>query len=514
MASTSAVSRSPYSTTHPVLVVNSLADPKPSQQTTPPLTPPAGNRKDSLLDFNDLTLSQFAVSQDEEPLVAVLGCGYVGTNLIGEFRGHYNVLGFDISLKQIEIAKGVHGGEGSRASFTVAPEDLSKATHFLVSVPTLLLEDKSIDTSYVRSALELISKHARQGSTIVIESSVAVGMTRQLVGPLAKERGFFAGMSPERVDPGRTDPPMHAIPKVVSGLDDVVPGSLSAISRLYSRVFDTIFPVSKPEVAEMMKLYENCQRMVCIAYANEMADACVPHGIDPWEVCRAASTKPFGYMPFTPSLGVGGHCIPVNPYYLLSNSDFPLLKNATEKMWQRPAAVGQKALDALFNAQNEEDVLLRPSVPHIDSGIDVTFDAADEKFHTKKPDGADDHDKFSETTAVQSRRSSVDSASTLSSRARVLVVGMGFKPGQSVLSNSPGVQLTQSLADSGRADVMFADPLVKQSAIPLIPRLDDESWNKHMLETFDMIIVAIKQTGVDLSILEELEGVKVQKWYA
>jgi len=139
-------------------------------------------------------------------------------------------------------------------------------------------------------------------------------------------------------------PPARSIPKVVSGLDDCVPGSLDRIARLYGKVFDQVVKVSRPEVAEMTKLYENCQRMMAIAYANEMADACIPHGIDPFEVASAAATKPFGYLPITPSLGVGGHCIPVNPFYLFSNCDFPLLRAATEKMLNRPAAKDQRLL--------------------------------------------------------------------------------------------------------------------------------------------------------------------------
>lgn len=111
---------------------------------------------------------------------------------------------------------------------------------------------------------------------------------------------------------------------------------------MYSTVFDRVIPVTKPEVAEMMKPYENCQRMMCIAYANEMADACIPHGIDLYEVCDAASTKPFGYMPYSPD--VGGHCIPVNPFYLLASSNFPLLRSAAESMGSRPARLAKRGL--------------------------------------------------------------------------------------------------------------------------------------------------------------------------
>jgi nucleotide sugar dehydrogenase len=138
-------------------------------------------------------------------------------------------------------------------------------------------------------------------------------MTRNFLESLMRSKGIKGGMSPERVDPGRTDRTAASIPKIISGFDDITAGSLASIKEIYSDAFDHIVTVSKPEVAEMVKLYENCQRMVNIAYVNEMADACFPHGIDPYEVCSAASTKPFGYIPFTPGLGVGGPCIPCNP---------------------------------------------------------------------------------------------------------------------------------------------------------------------------------------------------------
>ncbi|POR37519.1 UDP-glucose 6-dehydrogenase [Tolypocladium paradoxum] len=388
----------------------------------------------------------------EEPLVAVIGVGYVGEHLVNAFSKRFNVLGHDVSearTKQLEHAFASNDG----VNFTTSAKDIAAATHFLISVPTLLLPDKTIDSSFLRNALTAVGNHARRGSVVVIESSVAVGMTREFLGPLAKERGFFAGMSPERVDPGRTEPPAHAIPKIISGLDDMVPGSLDAIQSLYSQVFDTVVAVSSPEVAEMTKLYENCQRMVCIAYANEMADACRAHAIDPFEVCGAAATKPFGYMPFRPGLGVGGHCIPVNPYYLLANSEFPLLQAASEKMRRRPLDIAQRAV---------------------------------EKLHTASPDCP---------------------------RPRVLVVGVGFKPGQAQITNSPGLELAKCLVLTGRVDVAWIDPLVAQEAVPQMPRLGVSEWTATSLETrFEMIIVAFRQHGLDLAVLEKLQGVQVEMW--
>lgn len=300
---------------------------------------------------------------------------------------------------------------------------------------------------------------------------------------------------------------MKTIPKVLSGLDDIIPGSLDAITRLYSRVFDTIVPVSNPETAEMTKLYENCQRMVAITYANEMADACIPHDIDPFEVCRAASTKPFGYTPYTPGLGVGGHCIPVNPYYLLANSSFPLLKMATETMWQRPEKIGRRSLASLFDeeiapdadGQVRETSAKRSSISKA-SAINAINRGMNEVHinNNVTPELAPSH-------VSKPRRTSI-------MIPRVLVVGVGFKAGQSHLSNSPGLKLIQTLADSGRVDVMFADALVEQCAIPNIPRLSMDEWNKKSLEEFDMIIVAFKQLGMDFNVLDELENVKIEMW--
>ncbi|KAF7561589.1 hypothetical protein G7046_g2552 [Stylonectria norvegica] len=395
-----------------------------------------------------------SIDNNTEPLVAVIGVGYVGEHLVGAFSNNYNVVGYDVSeARTAQLAS--KQAPGSRVRFTSKAQDLADATHFLISVPTLLLPDKTIDSSYLRSALAAVGLYARQGSVVVIESSVAVGMTRELLGPLAKERGFFAGMSPERVDPGRVEPPARSIPKVVSGLDDMVPGSLDAIMRLYSQSFDQVIPVSRPEVAEMMKLYENCQRMVCIAYSNEMADACLGHNIDPYEVCRAASTKPFGYMPFSPGLGVGGHCIPVNPWYLLSNSSFPLLQAASEKMHTRPAAIAQRAVERLYAKAEPRDGL----------------------------------------------------------RPRVLVVGIGFKRGQSHLANSPGLELAKSLMLTDKLQVTWADPLVAQQAVPQIARLADSDWTVESLEqNFDMIIVAFRQDGLDFNVLDRVQGVHVEHW--
>ncbi|KAF1733497.1 UDP-N-acetyl-D-glucosamine 6-dehydrogenase [Beauveria bassiana] len=349
------------------------------------------------------------IRPNQEPTVAVIGVGYVGEHLVNAFAGHCPVIGFDVSASRIHKLQLDHPSAAAR--FTSKASDTAPATHFLIAVPTLLLPDQQVDSSYLRQAVAIVARHARPGSTVVIESSVAVGMTRALLGPVAAAKSLFAGMSPERV--------------------------------------------SRPEVAEMMKLYENCQRMVCIAYANEMADACAGHGIDPFEVCRAAATKPFGYLPCTPGLGVGGHCIPVNPFYLLSNNDFPLLQRATETMRARPGVLAQRIV---------------------------------EKLAGQYVGGA---------------------------RLKILVIGIGFKPGQAHLANSPGLELAKSVVLSGKVDVVWADALVAQEAVPQIQRLEEAYWSVTFLEqNFDYIVAATRPAGLDLDILRRVPSKMVEWWFA
>ncbi|PHH91653.1 hypothetical protein CDD83_10806 [Cordyceps sp. RAO-2017] len=159
-----------------------------------PSTPPAEADNEA----QELTAagSRAPVDRDARPLVAVIGVGYVGTHLVEVFSRKHHTLGFDVSEKRIGELKEAFGGN-PRVALTCRAADLDRATHFLISVPTLLLPDRSIDSSYLRSALKTVAAHARPGSTVVIESSVGIGMTRDLLGPVAKVGGYFAGMSPE-----------------------------------------------------------------------------------------------------------------------------------------------------------------------------------------------------------------------------------------------------------------------------------------------------------------------------
>ncbi|KAL1798040.1 hypothetical protein ACET3X_004646 [Alternaria dauci] len=419
-----------------------------------PLTPPPEETDDSPFwtteDPMQVDEAQAVTPTEPESIVAVIGVGYVGTHLVEAFAGHYNVIAFDLSTKRLdEVSKQL---TGLPIKFTSNAADISEATHVLISVPTILTDDKKVDTTYLRSAIATVEKHVKPGSTIVVESSVAVGMTRSLVGPLMATKNFKVGMSPERVDPGRTFPAFEDISKIVSGLDAA---SLESISTLYGRVFHKLLPVSSPEVAEMTKLYENCQRMVCATYANEMADACSSIGIDAFEVSNAAASKPFGYLPFRPGPGIGGHCIPVNPYYLLSNLNMPLLEHAASISSSRPRDVARSFVRSV----------------------------------------------------VRDRTASADP-----SQLRLLVVGVGFKRGQSVMSNSPGAAIIHTLKSEYNCAVEFADPLVSTALYSAVPKMDTEAnWNVEYLSAYDGIIVSVNQEGLDMDVLARLpSSVKVQ----
>lgn len=252
-------------------------------------TPPAENQQQSPREEKIAPLSPHADVLDRT--VAVIGVGYVGFHLASLFATVYNVIAFDTSSQRLEDIRAHVVSENIQ--ITSNPAQVSAATHILICVPTPLY-DGSIDTKPLQSAIDVVSKYVRPGSTVIVESTVAVGMTRTFLLPAMISKGVKAGMSPERIDPGRLRPTLEDTPKIISGFDDTVPGSLQSIRDLYGRIFRNLVSVSCPEVAEMTKLYENCQRMVGIAFANEMADACQRIGISAMEVSRAAATKSFG----------------------------------------------------------------------------------------------------------------------------------------------------------------------------------------------------------------------------
>jgi UDP-N-acetyl-D-glucosamine dehydrogenase len=281
---------------------------------------------DPLANFTDRINSKSAV-------VGILGLGYVGLPLALVFEeAGFPVIGFDLDpAKPAALEKGEsyirHLGADriavafrrGRISATTDFGRLSECDALIVCVPTPLGRHREPDLSFVRGTAETIAAHLRRGQLVVLESTTYPGTTREELLPRFEVRGlrcgedFFLAFSPEREDPGNASFHTRNIPKVVGGIDAA---SRDAAVALYGAAVDRVVPVSSAEVAESAKLLENIFRSVNIALVNELKVVFDRMGIDVWEVIEAAKTKPFGFMPFYPGPGLGGHCIPLDPFYL------------------------------------------------------------------------------------------------------------------------------------------------------------------------------------------------------
>jgi UDP-N-acetyl-D-glucosamine dehydrogenase len=271
--------------------------------------------------------------RDRSAQLGVIGLGYVGLPLAVEMaQKGFRVTGIDIDGSKVEsVNAGISyildvPNESLRAAVdnrTIRATQSFAAVESLdtisICVPTPLRKTKDPDLSYILAAVEAVHNHLRPGKLIILESTTYPGTTREIVLPILGKSGlkagrdFFLAFSPERVDPGNKAFTTRNIPKVIGG---ITPRCTALASLLYQQFLDCTVPVSSPESAEMVKLLENTFRSVNIALANEMARMCRKFGINVWEVIDAAKTKPFGFMPFYPGPGLGGHCIPVDPYYL------------------------------------------------------------------------------------------------------------------------------------------------------------------------------------------------------
>ena len=266
--------------------------------------------------------------------VAIVGAGYVGVPLAQVFaEAGRSVLLLDVDAERVallnrgesyiedvpaETMKRLVEEHGLRASTDF--DELRECDAILIALPTPLSKQREPDLSIVKNATREIGKRLRKGQLVVLESTTYPGTTREEVLPiLEQESGLTAGddfhvaFSPERIDPGRTDWTTKTVPKVVGGINET---STEAAAALYGSAIENIHRVSTPEAAELTKLLENIFRSVNIALVNELAMLCDRMGIDVWEVVDAAATKPFGFMRFEPGPGLGGHCIPIDPFYL------------------------------------------------------------------------------------------------------------------------------------------------------------------------------------------------------
>jgi UDP-N-acetyl-D-glucosamine dehydrogenase len=360
---------------------------------------------------------------DRTARVHVIGLGYVGLSLAVELaKAGFAVRGIDIDLERVTQ---LNRGESylvdvatetlaplvaqGRLTATTAFDEAGQADALIICVPTPLRKSKEPDISFIVASLESLLPHLHQGQLLVLESTTFPGTTEEVVQPRLESVGLVVGVdvflafSPERVDPGNRKFTTANIPKVVGG---VTRGCTELAATLYGQVTTSVFEASSPRVAETAKLLENTFRSVNIALANELAFACRKIGVDPWEVIEAAATKPFGFMPFYPGPGIGGHCIPVDPLYL---------------SWK----VRLTGYEAQFIAL--ADQINRAMPEHV---VHLVADALNE--HGRAVRGAS-----------------------------ILVLGVTYKADVNDIRESPALEILELLARRG-AQVSYADPFTPQ----------------------------------------------------
>ncbi|QOV92129.1 nucleotide sugar dehydrogenase [Humisphaera borealis] len=390
---------------------------------------------------------------DSSAVVAVMGLGYVGLPLLAAFhRAGLPVLGFDIDPAKIDaLRRGenylTHLGKAlvsdmvaaGRCEFTADPARLSAADAVIVCVPTPLGKHLEPDLTYITRSTDAIAEHLRPGQLIVLESSTYPRTTRDVMLPRLERGGrvcgkdFYLAYSPEREDPGRKDHSTQTIPKLVGGID-AVSGELAA--ALYRKAIAQVIPVKSAEVAEAAKILENVYRAVNIALVNEMKVVLTAMGIDVWEVIAAASTKPFGFQAFYPGPGLGGHCIPIDPYYLT---------------W--------KAREV---------------------GMPTRFIELAGEVNRGMPD-----------YVVRRTIEALNTRSKAVRGSRILVLGLAYKPDIDDVRESPSFELIEKLEDLG-AEVDYSDPHVpathkmrkydlKMASVPL---------SEATLASYDCVIVS------------------------
>ncbi len=395
---------------------------------------------------------------NREARVGVVGLGYVGLPLAVEFaEAGYTVIGYDVSADKVARLNSGDSYipdipterlrplvESGKLCASAERADLATADAISICVPTPLRKTKDPDMSFIISAIENVGKIAHTGMLVVLESTTYPGTTAEIIAPKLAELGFtvgediFVAFSPERIDPGNTQFVVRNTPKVIGG---VTPDCTEVATALYSAAVDKVIPVSSPTAAEMVKLLENTFRAVNIGMVNEMALMCDKLGIDVWEVIDAASSKPFGFMPFYPGPGLGGHCIPVDPHYL---------------SWKL------KTLN--YNAR---------------------FIELASEINTSMPYFV--MDKI--TDALNDRSQSVRGA-------RVVVLGVAYKRDVDDVRESPALDVIGLLREKG-ADVVYHDPFVARFRLDDDTTITTEDYSDELLSEADCVVILTNHTGYD-----------------
>lgn len=404
--------------------------------------------------------------ESKQAIIGVVGLGYVGLPLVMEFcRNGFRVLGFDIdSSKTDKLNKGesyIHHIPSEEVLVTQQSGLLEATTDFarsgeadaiLICVPTPLNDDQEPDLSYVEATGSAIAPHLRVGQLVILESTTYPGTTNDVLRVILEQQGLNAGddfllaYSPEREDPGNPTYSTSKIPKVVGGTDEA---SLEAADALYRQIVVSTVRVSNTETAEAVKLLENIFRSVNIALVNELKTVYSEMGIDVWEVIEAAKSKPFGFMPFYPGPGLGGHCIPIDPFYL------------TWKAKQH--------------------------------GVTSRFIELAGEVNTAMPD----------YVIAQLERALEAKEKTLAG-AKVLVLGIAYKKDVADPRESPGITLLAHLKERG-ATVSYSDPLIPQ--FPKQRKFDFDMESVELtadsLSKVDAVLIATDHSDFDYGFIVE-----------
>jgi UDP-N-acetyl-D-glucosamine dehydrogenase len=353
--------------------------------------------------------------------IGIVGLGYVGLPLAMEFaEAGIDVIGVDVDAQKVagltagrshieDISDERLGAALDRCRFTTRVAELAAAEGVLICVPTPLTRNREPELGPLLSAARALAGVVRAGQTIVLESTTFPGTTREYLVPLLEESGLRAGedfnlaFSPERVDPGRKDYDIRTTPKVVGGLTE---RCTDRAAEIYGRVCERVVRVGSPETAELTKLLENIFRSVNIALVNELAMLADRMGIDIWEVVDAAATKPFGFMRFEPGPGMGGHCLPVDPFYLTWKArEYDLSTEFIELAGKVNQRMPEYCVEKIERALNDARKPVRGS--------------------------------------------------------RVLILGVSYKPGVGDIRESPALKIIELLRRRG-AEVVYHDPHVPE----------------------------------------------------
>ncbi|MEK6805670.1 MAG: nucleotide sugar dehydrogenase [Pseudomonadota bacterium] len=399
-----------------------------------------------------------------EATVAIIGLGYVGLPLAAAMHSAgFRVLGFDNDASKIErLRRGEtyihHLGptlvselqKTGRFRATSDETELAKADVVIICVPTPLGRYQEPDMRYVVAATELSARQLQRGQLIVLESTTYPGTTRGLCLPLLEKNGlrcgedFFLAFSPEREDPGRKDYNTQTIPKLVGGVD---PASAQLAVQLFTAAVSKVVPVASAEIAETAKLLENIYRAVNIAMVNELKPVLRDMGIDIWQVIDAAATKPFGFQPFYPGPGLGGHCIPIDPYYLTwCAKAFGHRTKFIELAGEINSAMPHQVVSRTYEALNRSGKALRG--------------------------------------------------------ARVLVCGVAYKPNVDDTRETPAAEIISQLQESG-AEVSYHDPHV-----PRFPRkraydirMESVPLTAETLKAIDCVLILTRHAAIDWALI-------------